>query len=72
MDGNGSLTSGRLVLILGVLLLGVLLRADSALAQESTDDTVPSPLQQAGITGSVRAGDWRSTRSLDAEDHLAQ
>jgi hypothetical protein len=70
MDGNGSLMSGRLVLTFGVLILGALVRADSALAQESTDDTARSPLQQAGITGSVRAGYWSSTRSLDAEDHL--
>jgi hypothetical protein len=48
----------------------VVLFARSAQAQDSTGESDPSVLQQAGITGSVRAGYWSSTRSLDPEDHL--
>jgi hypothetical protein len=62
---------GRLVLTLGgMLLCALVLPARPALAQDSTDDTERSLLRQAGITGSVRAGYWSSTRSLDPEDHL--
>jgi hypothetical protein len=71
MDGNLLLMPGRRALMLGLLLLGaVVLPAGSALAQESTDDAERSLLQQAGMTGSVRAGYWSSTRNLDPEEHL--
>lgn len=62
---------GRLALTLGGLLLSALvLPARWALAQDSPGGTGRSLLQQAGITGSVRAGYWSSTRNLDPEDHL--
>jgi hypothetical protein len=71
MDRNVPTIPGRLAqTVCGWLLCALVLPAASALAQDSTDDGEPSLLQQAGITGSVRAGYWSSTRSLDAEDHL--
>jgi hypothetical protein len=63
--------AGRLVLTLGGwLLCALVLPARPALAQDPTGGTERSLLQQAGITGSVRAGYWSSTRNLDPEDHL--
>jgi hypothetical protein len=41
----------------------------SASAQDSPDARTIGPLQQAGISGSVRAGIWSSTRTLDAQAH---
>ena len=71
MDGNARRKRGRRGLSLGGLLLcALMLPVRSALAQDSSDKTEPSPLQEAGVTGSVRAGYWSSTRNLDSEDHL--
>lgn len=54
----------------GLLLCTLLWPARSALAQDATDDTQSNRLERAGISGSVRAGYWSSTRNLDQEDHL--
>jgi hypothetical protein len=39
-------------------------------AQESGPKDTPGLREWAGVTGSVRAGYWSSTRDLDAHDHL--
>ncbi len=54
----------------GLLLCALLLPAQLALAQDSTEKTDPSLLQEAGVTGSIRFGYWSSTRNMDPEDHL--
>src|SRR5687767_15592633 len=54
----------------GLLLCALMLPAQSGLAQDSTEKTGPSLLQEAGVTGSVRVGYWSSTRNLDPDDHL--
>jgi hypothetical protein len=59
-----------LLTLVGLLLCTGALSPRSALAQDSTGETGSNALQQAGIAGSVRAGYWSSTRSLDSEDHL--
>jgi hypothetical protein len=56
----------------GLLILLLMLAASSAVAQDSGASAEPEPsrLQQAGISGSIRAGYWSSTRNLDSEDPL--
>lgn len=39
-------------------------------AQDPEPDAEPSVAEWAGVSGSVRAGYWTSTRSLDSEEHL--
>ena len=71
MDGNARPKRVRRALSVGGLLLFVvMLPVRSALAQDSTEKTGPSLLQEAGVTGSVRVGYWSSTRNLDANDHI--
>src|SRR5688572_33067359 len=71
MDGNARPKRVRRALSLGGLLLfALVLPGRSALAQDSTEKTEPSLLQEAGVTGSVRVGYWSSTRNLDPDDHL--
>lgn len=41
------------------------------LPTELDDTQAPGILERLGVTGGVRAGYWSSTRSLDAERHLA-
>jgi hypothetical protein len=53
-----------------LLLCALALPARSALAQDATEEPEPNLLRQAGISGSIRAGYWSSTRTLDPEDHL--
>jgi hypothetical protein len=65
--------SSRNVLRVGEgLACALILSASSTLAQDSSGsgDRAPGLLEPAGITGSVRAGYWSSTRNLDPEDHL--
>ena len=71
MDGITRSKRERRALTLGGLFLcALLLPIRSVLAQDSTDTAEPSLLEEAGVTGSVRAGYWSSTRDLDPEDHL--
>lgn len=45
--------------------------ADAAQAQEPpAEESSPGVFERLGVTGSVRAGYWSSTRDLDGEDHL--
>jgi hypothetical protein len=39
-------------------------------SEQPVAESSPGVLDRLGITGSVRAGYWSSTRDLDAEDHL--
>jgi hypothetical protein len=68
--GGDVLRWSRVRTLGGLLLCALVLLARSAQAQDSTTDSEPGALQQAGITGLVRAGYWSSTRNLDPEDHL--
>ena len=52
------------------MLLALFLPAATAGAQEVESDRVPGPLERAGITGSMRASYWSSTRDLDRVDHV--
>lgn len=70
MDGNPRPGRERRAVLGGLLLCALLVPIRSALAQDSTDKTAPGLLQEAGLTGSVRAGYWSSTRNLDPADHL--
>ena len=54
----------------GLLLCALLPPVRPALAQGPTGETERSLRQRVGVTGSVRAGYWSSTRNLDPEDHL--
>jgi hypothetical protein len=67
---KGRTSSRRALSVCGWLVLSLLWPAPPALAQDSSGDAERSVLEQAGITGSVRAGYWSSTRNLDPEDHL--
>ena len=60
----------RALILGGLLLCALMLPIRLTHAQESTGETEPSLLEKAGLTGSVRAGYWSSTRVLDPEDHL--
>jgi hypothetical protein len=72
MEGHPRSTPARRDLITVALsLCASLLVARSAVAQESSNGPEPTVLQQAGISGSVRAAYWTSTRNLDPETHLA-
>lgn len=44
--------------------------SEQPVSERPTSESSPSVFERAGITGSVRAGYWSSTRDLDAEDHL--
>ncbi len=60
--GSAGASVGCLVVVLTAVV--------SAQAQEASPNQSPTFLEQAGITGSMRAGYWSSTRDLDPEDHL--
>lgn len=49
-----------------------LLALPAAAGGQEADASGPGPLARAGITGSLRAGYWSSTRDLDQEDHLGE
>jgi hypothetical protein len=53
-------------------LLSILfmLSGSAASAQEAAPEAAPGILERAGITGSVRAGYWSSTRELDSDAHV--
>lgn len=71
MDGNLRPKRERRTLPLDGLLLGALMLASQpAVAQETTERNEPGLFQAAGLTGSVRAGLWSSTRSLDPADRV--
>jgi hypothetical protein len=53
-----------------LLLMMWLVFAAAARAQEPPAEESSGVHDRLGITGSVRAGYWSSTRNLDAEDHL--
>jgi hypothetical protein len=42
----------------------------AAQAQDQAADEPATVLERAGITGSIRAGYWSSTRALDRDDHI--
>jgi hypothetical protein len=63
-------TARRVLTLGGLFLCAGMLSVPSAQAQEATAETEPSLPQKVGLTGSVRAGYWSSTRSLDRENHL--
>jgi hypothetical protein len=49
-----------------------LLGLPAAAGGQEANASGPGPLARAGITGSLRAGYWSSTRDLDHEDHLGE
>src|SRR5687767_10032815 len=54
------------------IVVGALLLVAPARAQEASVPEVPAPgvFERLGVTGSLRAGYWSSTRNLDDERHL--
>jgi hypothetical protein len=54
------------------IVVGALLLVAPARAQEASAPEVPAPgvFERLGVTGSLRAGYWSSTRNLDDERHL--
>jgi hypothetical protein len=60
----------RALRVSGLVLCSLMLVVPSVRAQDSSGSAEPAPslLEQAGITGSIRAGYWSSTRNLDPED----
>jgi hypothetical protein len=57
------------VLYVCIVLLAIVAAAPAA-AQEAEPEVRPGLLERAGVTGSVRAGYWSSTRNLDPDDHV--
>ena len=53
------------------LVVAAIVWAAPAMAQGTEPEREPRLLERAGISGSIRAGYWSSTRDLDREDHLA-
>lgn len=53
-----------------IVMISLIVSAVSVRAQEPETNGVPDALERGGISGSIRAGYWSSTRNLDPEDHL--
>jgi hypothetical protein len=67
----GVYVAGRFAFVLMMsLVFAAPARAQEPAAPESSPESSPGVFERLGVTGSVRAGYWSSTRDLDAEDHL--
>ena len=60
----------RVVARVAIGLLAITLTGADARAQQPEAESGRGALERAGISGSIRAGYWTSTRDLDAEDHV--